>query len=82
MIKKSLNDKTLDCDFNFRSLCEFDGCVLNDFCTKKIARKSMIRKFCLNDCMNSSRVEVRLCSNGSCPFCEYRMGNNTKFNRK
>lgn len=78
MIKNALEMKSRDCDPEKRSLCTLTDCTLHDFCTKKIARKSMIRKFCLTDCMNGLRKEVQLCPSAVCPFYPYRMGNNTK----
>ena len=74
MIKEIFNIKTKDCDPEMRSLCALTDCTLHDFCTKKIARKSMIRKFCFRDCMNGLRSEVRLCPSVDCPFYPYRMG--------
>lgn len=77
-IRKTLNLKTKDCDSEMRCHCELFDCALHDYCTKGKVRTGMIRDFCLHDCMNRLRSEVRLCPSVDCPFYPYRMSRSTK----
>ena len=72
-IREVLNQKSLDCNPDFRSTCEATDCALHDFCTMKIARKKMIRKYCL-ECTLGQPSEIRKCPSTDCPFYEFRMG--------
>ena len=72
-LKRLLNEKSHNCDPEFRALCEFKGCSLHDYCTKKMVRKSMIRRFCFIDYMHNLRAEVQLCPSTDCPFYPFKM---------
>lgn len=81
-LKQVLDEKTKDCDPTGRAHCDFTDCTLHTYCSKKMINKRMIRKFCLNDCMNDLTSEVRECPSADCPFYPYRMGRNTEIVEK
>jgi hypothetical protein len=81
-LKQVLDEKTKDCDPTRRAHCAFTDCTLHTYCSKKMTNKKMIRKFCLNDCMNGLTSEVRECPSADCPFYPYRIGRNTETTKK
>lgn len=66
--------KTYDCGAETRSMCLFEDCALHPYCKGKKINLKMIRQYCVNDCMNGSTHEVKLCPATECPFHTLRMG--------
>ena len=86
--RQAIRKRCLDCSgFSSKEVktCIFKICPLFPYRLEigkqnPQARDKAIRKYCLHECMNGQRYEVRLCPSGDCPLFKFRQTRNTVVN--